>query len=736
MAFQLSLAVPPPIARIVSPRLAILLDDQQLVAYNCADPIYVCRRDDADGIRLAAGMFSYLKLAGVQALAEALGMSRETVRRNRKLFAKGGEEAVRSLPRGPKGSHKLTGTVLSRAQRHLDRGWPVRRAAKEVGLSEGTLRRAIRQGRLRRMVEPRVGRPPRDRTLRTEEMSSPSERAQEDQAGEQGVAVKRTEERALACSGKMGEAIPRFQAVEAVSGAGVLLALSALLEQGLIEVTEQVFGALRNGFFGLRPVVLTLAFMALLRIKSPEQLTGHAPGELGLLLGLDRVPEVKTLRRKLAEMGKRGQARQFHQRLAERWAEAEPEQLGLLYLDGHVRPYHGRTHKLPKHHVQQRGRPMPGTQDFHVNDIRAEPLFVVTAEATEGLLKMMDEHLLPEIRRLVGPQRRITVVFDREGWSPKRFARWKNAEFDVLTYRKGKQSRWQRRFFSEVAGTLDGHEVVYQLAERRVKLSNGLRVREVRRLTDDGHQTAVITTNESLSTLELAHCMFSRWRQENFFRYMRHEFALDHLCTTNVEPADPKRLVPHPQRRKLDRQIRAAHASLGRLVSRRSVLKPGSSLRVNRRTLSEDEVDDLLRQREHDIQRLKERRDVLPKRVPLDQILDPKQVIQLERERKLLADAFKMIAYRAESQMARWVEPVFKRHEEEARKFLQSVFRATADLIPDERRGTLTVRFHGLSSPRATRTLCALCETVNATPTCYPGTNLRLRFETPKCHTN
>ena len=598
------------------------------------------------------------------------------------------------------------------------------------------MRRAIGQGRLRRVVEARVGRPPRERAARPEEASSvPSERAREDQACEQGVAVKRTVERGLACTGKLPEAAPEFQATEAVAGAGVLLALPALLGQGLVEVAEEVFGPLRNGFFGLRSVLLTLAFMALLRIKTPEQLTGEAPGKLGLLLGLDRVPEVKTLRRKLAEMGDRGRARLFHQRLAEGWAAAEPDQLGLLYLDGHVRPYHGRTHKLPKHYVQQRARSMPGTQDFHVNDSRAEPLFVVTAEATEGLLTMMDDHLLPEIRRLVG-SRRVTVVFDREGWSPERFARWKDEDFDVLTYRKGDQSRWQERFFSEVKDTVDGRKVTYQLAERRVKLSNGLRVREVRRLTDDGHQTAVITTNERLSTLEVAHSMFSRWRQENFFRYMRHEFALDHLCTNNVEPADPKRMVPHPEREKFGRQIRAAQIALGQLVGRRGDLKPGATLRLKGRTLSEDEVDQLLRQREDNIKRLKKRRDALPKEVPLEQVLNAEAIVELERERKLLTDAFKMIAYRAESQLARWVEPFFKRHEEEARKFLRSVFQATADLIPDARRNTLTVRFHGLANPRATRALAGLCEVVNTTPTCYPGTKLRLHFEAPECHTN
>ena len=94
----------------------------------------------------------------------------------------------------------------------------------------------------------------------------------------------------------MAEAPPRFEAAETVAGAGVLLALPALLQQGLLDVTEGLYGRLNNGFFGLRSVLLTLAFMALLRITSPEQLKAHAPGELGLLLGLDRAPEVKTVR--------------------------------------------------------------------------------------------------------------------------------------------------------------------------------------------------------------------------------------------------------------------------------------------------------------------------------------------------------------------------------------------------------------------------------------------------------
>ncbi len=100
-----------------------------------------------------------------------------------------------------------------------------------------------------------------------------------------GVAVKREEERALASTGLLMEAPPRFEAAESVAKAGVLLALPALLEQGLIEVGQEVYGNLKNGFYGLTSTLLTFCLMALLRIKSTEALSNHAPGEFGMILG-------------------------------------------------------------------------------------------------------------------------------------------------------------------------------------------------------------------------------------------------------------------------------------------------------------------------------------------------------------------------------------------------------------------------------------------------------------------
>ena len=99
----------------------------------------------------------------------------------------------------------------------------------------------------------------------------------------------------------------------------------------------------------------------MLRISNPEQLKRHAPGELGLLLGLDRAPEMKTLRRKLKEISERGLAGRLADR--RRWTEADPDGMGYLYIDGHVRPYHGRKHQLSKNFVPRRRLCMPATTD-------------------------------------------------------------------------------------------------------------------------------------------------------------------------------------------------------------------------------------------------------------------------------------------------------------------------------------------------------------------------------------
>jgi transposase len=442
MALQPRLALLPPGAELLSSELAVARQEGRVILFNGGGPVLAFDEEDVEGRRLAAALVVQpdVNLASAEAVAEGLGISRSMVFAYRRRYAEGGPASLLTQRSGPKGPHKLEGERAERAQALLDEGKSNREVARAVEMSEGGIRLALRKGRLVRSPRPGVGR---------SGSRGPRQRNEEDRQGSAGVAVKRVEERALARTGELAEAAPRFaEAQESVARAGVLVALPVVVAQGLYDVGRQVYGRLKNGFYGLDAVLSTLVFMALLRIKSPEQLPSHAPGEFGLVLGLDRVPEMKTLRRKLAELGARGQALELQGAFVRRWAREQPELLGFLYVDGHVRPYNGRKHQLPKTHVPRRRLCMPATTDYWVNDAFADPLFYVTAPGNEGLLKVLDGEILPEVRSLVG-RRRVTLVMDRECWSPRRFEAWSRLGFDVLTYRKGRYEPWPQEVFTE-----------------------------------------------------------------------------------------------------------------------------------------------------------------------------------------------------------------------------------------------------------------------------------------------
>jgi hypothetical protein len=599
--------------------------------------------------------------------------------------------------------------------------------AQELGVSEGAIRHALRRGWLR------VARPISERDEATAAASQPQQRSTEDAAAPLGVAATRVAERVLAATGKLQQAEPRFEAANSVSNAGALVALPALLALGLLEVGEKVYGDLRNGFYGLRSTLLCLAFMALLRIRNPDRMQFEPPGELGVLLGLDRAPEAKTIRRKLQELTERKLAHRLSAGLAERWVREARSAVGLLYVDGHVRAYHGEKHRLSKTHVARRRLCMAATTDYWINDKHAEPLFFITGEANERLIATMKECILPEVRRLVGERRRVTVVFDREGWSPKLFAELYEAGFDVMTYRRGKYRRWPQSLFGVERGSVEGRRVSYELAEKTVRIRAGFKMREVRRLRADGRrQTAVLTTRWKMPILEVAWRMFERWRQENFFRYMREHFALDAVVSRRVEPVDPMRSVPNSKRRTLEKRLASMRLQLQKLRSEYGAraFDNEESQRPTTRgfKIANGRLGAQIRDLSQRCRRLKERISALPKRVALRKA-GGQTIVSLDPETKHLTDTIKMLAYRAETALVGLLGPAYARTEEEGRALVREILRTAADVLPDEGAGLLRIRLHGLANPRSNEAVQHLCEQLNELEISYPATGLRMRYE-------
>jgi hypothetical protein len=303
------------------------------------------------------------------------------------------------------------------------------------------------------------------------------------------------------------------------------------------------------------------------------------------------------------------------------------------------------------------------------------------------------------------------------------------AGFDVLTYRKGKSEPVAEGAFTEheVPGT--NGKLTYLLHDMEVKLLRGkFSMRQVTRKSGD-HQTQIMTTRRDLAVVEVAVRMFDRWRQENFFKYMREEYAIDTLVEYGVEPADPSRLVPNPARKALDKEIRKAKDDVKRLEAAygAAAIDNQEQQRPTMRGFKiahGTEIGVPLRQARARLEQLMERRRQVPDRVPVGEIKD--DVARLSKSKKRLTDGLKMLAYQVETDLVRAVSPFYARSLDEGRRLIVAALQSTGDLevTDDELRVTVAPQ----SSPHRSLALAQLCDLLNATETCFPGTSLRLRY--------
>jgi transposase-like protein len=691
---------------------------------------------DEAGRRLAAVQLVRLRAASQGQVAAGFGVDPGTIWRWDQALAAGGVAGLVPSRRGPKGASKLTPQLAARIAGLDAAGATLREIAAATGVSTFSVRNAL--GR----VDP-GGRPA---AARGAEDSGGPDGGDDDQA--QGAVavlpdpVPRGGERALAQWGLLGEgAVPVFTAGARYPLAGLLLALPALEGAGLLDAAREVYGRLRDGFYGMGATLLTLVFLALAGEPRAEGATRVPPAALGRVLGLDRAPEVKTIRRKLGELAAAGKAAELVMALARRHAAARPGALGFLYVDGHARVYYG-TRQVQKTHVARLKFPAPATMETWVTDQHGDPVFMVTAEPSDSLAGEL-RRLLPDLRRIVGEGRRVTVCFDRGGWSPALFADITGAGFDVLTWRKGPAPDLPAGQFTTVACTDDrGRAHQYHLADTTVELgiSEGPRkgqtvmLRQVtRRVPAKGggtRQIHALTSRTDLTAGEVCWRLTSRWREENYFRYARTHFALDALDSHAAAPDDPDRMVPNPAKKTAAARTRAAGQAVTATETTRdaALLQLRSPAPGHAAYLSNQVINALAAPVEAaclELEQAEQAAAAVPARVPLC-VLSP-DMVRLEAEVKQITHAIRMAAYNAETALARALDGHYARAADEAYALIREALTASGDIIPGP--GQLLIRLDPLTAPRRTQALAALCDQLTALGARYPGTGLVLRYE-------
>lgn len=792
---QLQLPIFPVGTTTITPELAFERRDNQVVYFNGHLPVFTHDVKDVASFRLFTTQLIVNGSASQGDIAKTFGLSLTTIKRCVKRFREKGASTFFAPPPQRHG-RKLTPGRLVEAQALLNQGAEVPAISLRMSVLATTLHKAIDSGRLKRSPRsakstaadsgeggntvggretaaaapddpdecPPSTAPATDATEKSDYhapgretgqtaqnageqksgASTKSERSQADGQGLFGVATLRTMDRIAAAVGLIGAAPIEFESADDVPMGGVLCALPALLSLGLLSHTRDAF-SLPKGFYPIESIFTVLAFLALARVRSLEGLRYQMPGEWGKLIGLDRIPEVKTMREKLGRLcDEPGRAQRWSSALAKEWMTATPEVAGTIYVDGHVRVYHGGLTKLPRRYVAREKLLLRGTTDYWANAMDGQPFFVVTKPVDPGLLTVLRDSIVPRLKDDVPQQpsvemlaanprlHRFTLVFDRAGYSPSFFeAMWKE-RVAIITYHKVPGAPWDNEEFqSQRVRLVNGEEVDLDLAERGTRLDEGFWVREIRHRDSHGHQTSVLATDYTSRLDRVAAAMFARWCQENFFKYMLQHFGLDRLIEYGTEPIPDTTRVVNPAWRKLDSQVKRttalltkAHAQFGAFALPPTALPE----EVNWYEQQKGQILQRVLACQTEIDVLKSQRKNTPKHIAFKDLPECDRFSQLQSDKKHLIDTIKMVAYRAETALAHLAAEKLSRAGEDARAWVRGLFQSAVDLRPDPQAKTLTVRVHRQATAAQDLVLEHVCAELTMTETVYPGTDLRLVF--------
>ena len=698
--------------------------------------------EDAAARRWAAVKLVRLGAASQAQIAAAFGVTSVALWKWVQRAAVGGIAALVPEKKGPKKASRLTSTVVTRIVELCNTGLSHQGVANMVGVSEFSVRRALKIAAEQAATQ--AAAPERETPESTPE-PAPAPVLQPE-LPLLPAPVPRAAERAAA--GLFECASPVFAPAAHIRHAGLFLAIPALEGTGLLAYAKEVYGALPNGFYGLETILIDSVLRALAGEARAEGATRFDPVELGRVLGLDRAPEVKTIRRRLSQLAEAGKAGELIAALAKNHLSGtgpDGEDLAaILYVDGHVRAYQG-TKKIGKLYSTRLKFPVPATEKTWVTDAHGAPVFLVMAKPGASLAAELRD-LLPELRTAIGDDRRVLVGFDRGGWSPALFKHMDANGFDVLTWRKGTTKDIEEKLFAEVSYTDEhGEEKTWSVADTLVdlplnttkKTGEVFSIRQISRIvatTGGGtRQIHILTTDHDLPAGEAVYRMGNRWRQENQFRYARMHFSLDSHDSYTSTGDDEERMVPEPAKARAYQKVVAArrHHAEAAAVADLNLL----ALKTPAEGTDEVTVTSAMHNQamapvweaENALAAAEKIHQGIPAKIRLGD-LNPGQQI-LDTEVKMIHTGIRMAAYNTAMTIAREIRTNtgYKRANQEAHALMRQIFNQKGD-IDTTTPGYLTITLDPLPTKAKTAAAAQLCEHLTNTTTYYPGTNLILKY--------
>jgi hypothetical protein len=334
------------------------------------------------------------------------------------------------------------------------------------------------------------------------------------------------------------------------------------------------------------------------------------------------------------------------------------------------------------------------------------------------------------------------IVFDREGYSIDFFETLAEQRIAFCTYKKYSTEDWSDEEFTDYEIVSEsGEKETVALAERETVLrgkkekgkpAKEVTVREIRKKSASGHQTAIITTNYALTMLQIAIFMFARWCQENFFKYMIESFDIDSITSYKKNAIPVTSSVINPDYKELERQHKSVLSLLDKSKKKYAEISlinkemSGKEMEryIKKKSDKKMEIEDLEKQKAAIIQKKKDTK----KYISFGELDENQKFNTSVNERSFFFDIIKIIAWRAETAMSNMIKKLMS-VPAQSRSLIRKLYSTDADIETDNVNNTLTVKIHNTNHWADDKVLQNLCENLNETKTVFPGTNLTLKYK-------
>ena len=680
------------------------------------------RDDDAGARNVAVAVLRQLGYGG-QAVAAVMGLTVNYVATlHRRALREGTGGLVR--PRGRPG--KLEPGAWQRAREWRAAGVRDAEIARRLEVDQSTVLRrlgpAAAQGQLpleqdAPQPQPGMSQPPQPEAgpePGREDAPEPGPGAGQGAAGHGGGGSG--DGAAAAGPGITGEVASRYagamllHAFGGRAGAGEILAAAAGGEPGDVALLSAV-----SMCFALGAAT----------IEQFKHLTAAAAGPLA---GLAVLPDLRTIRPKLAAIADRTDPVAVQRLFASAMLAADPVVSGVYYVDDHFVPYAGAK-PVAKGWNNKRGKAERGRADTHVTAHDGRAVCFVTGEPS-GLTVTLPK-ALAELKKAAGPGAKIMLGFDRGGAYAQVFRHCRDQDVHWVTYRRAPLAV-PAMLPVITTITTGGRRREITWAEETVQVKD---YGDARQLTLSEHGQVVLqvlTSDFEACPAQILTWLKSRWREENFLKYASENYGIDKICDYIAGIEANTKVIDNPDRKKATAAVREAEKALaGAERDLAALLADPAITPAAKNTRLIPAAQKKITAARTKLDAAAAARDKIPAKLPAN-VIDPEAKVALLRTgRRGLQMVLRLLAHNAEHWLSNQLNAYLRDDDEYRAITRQTIIRGLAGTIIYAP-AAITVTLQPPGTPRITRALALLIDEINATPPSLPGDQRPITYQLAK----